>query len=313
MAAPAAVRASPQTILGDSASRYAITWTLLATIFFVSVLGLLCLMGRQTTTRLWSLWTGNSLLSIGILVPFATVALTLRAWRRCQSERCGSWWGLIVSAVSLLLAALYKSQALPFLTYHEATLRLVPLGLLVFLYVSGVVVLFAGFAFYRAALFPISLLLFLNPAPGFLTTMIDLPLQYAGAHTARAFAHWIGVPMTVDQLRIMFSPALGMFIAPGCNGMRGALTMGFLAATVGHLYALPWLLRCVYVGSGVIAAYLLNLVRLCGLVLFYRVALDSAWLTRHMTAVDYVLGSTLFFFAGLFILGLPRRWKQSSK
>jgi exosortase J len=143
--------------------------------------------------------------------------------------------------------------------------------------------------------------------------MIDLPLQYAGAHTARAFAHWVGVPMTVDQLRIMFSPALGMFVAPGCNGLRGALTMGFLAATLGHIYALPLLLRTAYIASGVVAAYLLNLVRLCGLVLCYRVALDSPWLAQHMTAADYVLGSVIFFSACFFLLGLPRKWKQSSK
>jgi exosortase J len=191
-------------------------------------------------------------------------------------------------------------------------LHLFPAGLLVSLYVSGVVLLFAGFRHYRAALFPIALLLFLNPAPRFFTTMIDLPLQYAGAHIARGFADWIGIPLTIDNLRIMFSPALGMFIAPGCNGLRGALAMGFLAAVLGHLYALPWLVRGAYVVSGLAFAYLLNLVRLCGLVLCYRVALDFSPLAVHMAAVDYALGSTLFLFSAFFVLGLPRRWKRLS-
>jgi exosortase/archaeosortase family protein len=63
---------------------------------------------------------------------------------------------------------------------------------------------------------------------------------------------------------------------------------------------------------GVALAYLLNLVRLCGLVLCYRVALHYAPLAGHMAAADYVLGSILFFCAAVFVLALPRRWKRIS-
>jgi exosortase J len=162
-------------------------------------------------------------------------------------------------------------------------------------------------------LFPIALLLFLKPAPYFFTNIVDVPLQYAGAHTARAFAQWIGVPLAVDDLRLMFSPALGMFIAPGCNELRGAVAMGLLTLIAGHLFRLPLLLRVAYVAAGVVLAYLLNLVRLCGLVLCYRVALSFAPLARHMEAADYVLGSLVFFSAAIFVFAVPRKWKSLSR
>jgi exosortase J len=312
MAAPALFRVSPRPVKPyDPALNQATDWLLLCAIFVVSIMGLWWMLGSQVVF-LWNLWTHNGLASIGLLIPVAVVVLTIRVWYRRPLEQYGSWWGLAVCVVALLLATLDKAHRLPFLTYHGMSLHLFSTGLRVYLYVIAVVLFFAGFRHYRAALFPIALLLFLNPAPGFFTTMIDLPLQYAGAHIARGFAHWIGLPLTIDNLRIMFSPALGMFMAPGCNGLRGALAMGFLAAVFGHLYALPWLVRDAYVVSGVAFAYLLNLVRLCGLVLCYRVALDFAPLAAHMTALDYVLGSTLFLFSAFFVLGLPRRWKRLS-
>lgn len=312
MAAPALIRASEREANLHPAIHRPIDWLLLSAILLVSVLGLWWMLGMQAA-RLWGLWTGNGLASIGMLMPVAAVILTVRAWHGRSWERRGSWWGLLLCAAALLLARLHRVDRIPYVGYHGERLLIFPTGAQIFLYVSGVVLLFAGFRYYRAALFPIFLLLFVNPAPGFFTSMVDLPLQEAGAHTARAFALWLGVPLSGDDLRMMFSPALGMFIAPGCNGMRGSLTMGFLTAIVGYLYGLPWLLRGSYIASGVLIAYVLNLVRLCGLVLCYRLALAYAPLARHMTAADYVLGSALFFMAALFVFAVPRRWKRLSE
>jgi exosortase J len=287
-------------------------WRVLAVILLVAAVGLWWMLGQQAHS-LWGLWTSNGLASIGILIPMASIALAVRAWRGMSWDRHGTWWGLALCIAALLLAGLMKSQGFPLLSYQNVRLHLLPVGVLVFLYTSGVVLLFAGYKAYRAAFFPIFLLLFLNPAPNFFTHFVDLPLQYVGAHTARSFAQWIGVPLAVDDLRLMFSPALGMFIAPGCNGLRGAVTMGLLTMIAGHYYGLPLVLRGVYVVCGVVLAYLLNLVRLCGLVLCYKVALGFAPLARHMEAADYVLGSLVFFSAAIFVFTVPRKWNTLRK
>jgi exosortase J len=259
------------------------------------------------------LWTTNGLSSIGILIPLASIALAVRSWWGRPWDQNGTWWGLALCVVALLLAWLVKEQGFPFLAYHVVLTSLIPVGVLVFLYVSGVVLLFGGYKAYQAAFFSIFLLLFLNPAPLGITRLVDPPLQYVGAHTARVFAQRIGGPLIVDDLRLMFSPRLGMFIAPGCNGLRGAVAMGYLTLIAGHIYAMPLWLRGAYVASSVVLAYLLNLVRLCGLVLCYRVALSFAPLARHMEAADYILGSLVFFSAALFLFAVPRKWNNRKK
>jgi exosortase J len=308
MAAPATLPGRLANRIGASADR-TVDWRLLSAILFVAATGLWWMLGPQAC-YLWTLWTTNGLASIGMLIPVASIALAIRAWRGRTWDRRGTWWGLALCATILLLAWLMKEEGIPILVFGRWGLNLLPAGVLTFLYTSGVVLLFAGHRAYRAAFFPIFLLLFLNPVPQSLITLVDLPLQYAGAHTARVFAQWIGVALAVDDLRLMFSPALGMFIAPGCNGLRGALAMGLLTMIAGHHYGLPFAMRGVYVVSGVVLAYLLNLVRLCGLVLCYRVALGFAPLARHMEAADYVLGSLVFFSAALFVFAAPRKWKS---
>ena len=289
-----------------------VDWPVLSAILLVAATGLWWMLSPWVQS-LWMLWTTNGLSSIGILIPLASIALAVRSWRGRPWDQNGTWWGLALCVAALLLAWLVKEQGFPFLAYHSVHTNLIPAGVLVFLYVSGVVLLFGGYKAYRAAFFSIFLLLFFNPAPESITSLVDLPLQYAGAHTARAFAQGIGGPLAVDDLRLMFSPTLGMFIAPGCNGLRGAVAMGYLTLIAGHIYAMPLWLRGAYVASGVVLAYLLNLVRLCGLVLCYWVALRFAPLARHMEAADYILGSLVFFSAALFLFSVPRKWNNRKK
>jgi exosortase J len=312
MAAPTTLPSRHAERGGAPVDKASLDWPALSAILLIAAIGLWWMLGPQAQ-NLWSLWTTNGLGSIGILIPVASVALAVRKWHGMRWDQGGSWWGLVLCAAALFLAWLMKEQGAPILAYQRIGLHLLPVGLLVFLYVSGVVLLFAGYKTYRAALFPVFLLLFLNPAPNFFTQFIDLPLQYAGAHTARAFAQLIGVPLAVDDLRLMFSPALGMFIAPGCNGLRGAVAMGLMTMIAGHLYRLPLGLRGIYIVCGVVLAYLLNLVRLCGLVLCYKVALGFGLLARHMEAADYLLGSMVFFSAAIFVFAVPRKWKIFKK
>jgi exosortase J len=288
-------------------------WPVFCAIFVVAALGLWWMITASQARVLWEIWTGSGLASVGILIPPASAILIALAWRDQNWNSDGTWWGLALCMFTLFMSAFVKGYGSPVVLVSTVKLHLLPMGLFVFLYVSGVVLLFAGYRAYRVALFPISLLLLINPAPSFFLAYIDLPLQYIGAHTARAFAGLVGVSLASDNLRLMFSPALGMFVAPGCNGLRGALTMGLLTLVVGYLYRMPVWLRLFYVVGGVVLAYLLNLVRLCGLVLCYRVALGFEPLARHMEAADYVLGSLIFLSGAVFVFALPRKWKNLRK
>jgi exosortase J len=238
-----------------------------------------------------------------MLIPPASIVLTLRVWRQLGWQMRGSWWGLLAVALAFLLS-LVRESALFFVTAGGALVSLIPLSLPVYLYGSGVVLLFAGSRVWRRAWFPIGLLLLSQPVPILSNRMIDLPLQNISAHVARSFAALIRLAPTTPQLRLMFAPDFGMFIAPGCDGIRGAVALGYVALVLGYLKRVSLRRWLAYVVGGVLLGYVFNLLRLCVLVLYYRVALGHPALEGAAKQADYAIGSCLFLIAILIFLRL---------
>jgi exosortase J len=266
--------------------------------------GLLLLAGAL----LWRIWTADALRSIGMYFPIVSIVLILRIWRGLDWETCGTWWGLLPLYFAVIMAR-DGGNALQAVAFSpRIAVTLLPLGLTVFAYGSGVVLLLGGVRVWRAALFPIALLLFVNPVPKAFQ-LVDLPLQFVSAHVAQSFALAIGVHPDVNQLRLMFAPGFGMFIAPGCDGIRGAVTLGYLALILGYVYRFSIRARTLWVTSAVALAYGFNLIRLCFLILFYRVALSFPGLQAHAGGADYLIGGLLFLSAAI-LFALVVRWQQ---
>jgi exosortase J len=102
----------------------------------------------------------------------------------------------------------------------------------------------------------------------------------------------------------MFSPDFGMFIAPGCDGIRGAVTLGYLALVLGYLKRVSLRRWAAYVVGGVLLGYFFNFIRLCVLVVYYRVALGHPTLEGVAKQADYAIGSCLFLIAILIFIWL---------
>ena len=262
----------------------------------------------STGLYLWALWRTDPLKSIGAFVPAVSLALILRAWRALGWETRGSWWGLLLLAAVIGLVHLRDGVVLELVLTPSWSLFLPPHSLVAFGYVSGAVLLFGGTRLYRAAWFPILLILLVNPVPHVFNRMVDLPLQHASAATAREFARALGQRLTPDQLSLMFTPDFGMFIAPGCDGIRGSVTMGLIALVAGFLYRFRLRVWALAVAAAVLLGYVFNLVRLCVLVLYYVVALHVPWLQSRAEMGDYLIGATLFFFATLLLFGMVFRF-----
>ena len=267
----------------------------------VAVAVLLAILGLVTiwssVMALWALWTTDALKSIGMVIPVASFLLVLRAWRSIGWELEGSWWGFLILVLTALLVRLRDQSVLVLILSPRWSVFFPPHALVLCAYGTGVALLFGGLRLVRASAFPLLLLLFANPIPHVFNVLVDLPLQNASAHVARAFAHSLGQPLTPDKLRLMFTPDFGMFIAPGCNGIRGSVTMGLIALIAGYLYRFRWIWLAPLVVAAVALGYLFNLLRLCILVLYYCVALHFPSLQQHGTGIDYVIGGTLFFIA----------------
>ena len=274
----------------------------------LSVCGLFAI--YSTCAALWAMWMDDPLKSIGGLIPLVSFVLILRVWRSLDWEMDGSVWGLIILAATIAVVHWRDQAVLEFVLAPSWSITLPPYSLVAVTYTAGAVLLFGGKRLLRAAWFPVLLMWFVNPVPHFFNRYIDLPLQHASAIIARDFAHALGQSLTPDQLSLMFTPKFGMFIAPGCNGIRGAITMGFIALVAVYLYRLRWWRAVVLTAGAVLLGYLFNFVRLCMLVIYYVIALRHPWLQGHAAMGDYILGACLFFGATILLFSLLQRWSS---
>ncbi len=279
----------------------------LATAF--AVLGLCSIW--STVGLLWQLWTMDALKSIGMMIPLVSAVLILRVWRSQQWQMQGSLWGLVILTVTIAAVHIRDQAILVFVVSPQWAVYFPPHSLVAFAYVSGVVLLFGGTRLYRAALFPIILIWFVNPIPHIFNVYVDLPLQRVSAHVARTFAIALGQPLSHDQLSLMFTPNFGMFIAPGCNGIRGAVTMGFIALIAGYVYRFRLHAHGAVIAGAVLLGYLFNFVRLCLLVLYYIVALHITWLQHHGAMADYLIGGCLFLTATILLFTVIHRLSET--
>ena len=259
---------------------------------------------------LWIVWRTDDLKSMGMVVPFVCAALILREWRRLDWETEGSWWGFAVLAISAALMFL-RDQTLFIVTINKDwLLQIPPLPLVAVVYAAGIVLLFGGPRLLRAAWFPVLLMWAVIPVPQTFSRFIDFPLQHAAASVARAFAHGLGQQLTQDKLRLMFTPEFGMFIAPGCNGIRGSITLGLAAIVVAYLYRFRWYVFAPVVAGAVLLGYLFNFLRLCLLVIYYKIALPHPWLQNHARQADLVIGGSLFVLALVIFFAVAERLRR---
>jgi exosortase J len=260
---------------------------------------------------LWGLWTTDALKSIGMVIPLVSMVLILRVWKTLGWQQDGTWWGLLILLITLVVERVQERAVLIMVVSPHWSTPLPPPSLVLLAYGSGVVLLFGGVRLYRAALFPILLLWFANPIPHVFSLWVDLPLQRVSAHIARAFAMSLGQPLTPDNLRLMFTPSFGMFIAPGCNGIRGAMTMGFIALIAGYINRFRWFTNAWFVVAAVLLGYVFNLLRLCLLVVYYVIALHFPSLQSKGEGADYCIGMALFFLATLLLFAVIYRLRET--
>ena len=268
--------------------------------FYAGVVFVLVATGSLSLLPLWQtmghLWATDPLRSIGAVFPLVACVGVLAAWRRLGWRMNGSSWALLPVALSILLARAVSVSAL-IVWYGKLQMSLMNFGTALFLYGCGTVLLFGGPRLLRASIAPLCLLLFINPVPHAFNLAVDLPLQYLSASTARSFAHHIGLQPTGEQLRLMFAPDFGMFIAPGCDGVRGSITLGYLALIFGYVRRLRPLALALTTLAAILLGYALNLLRLCVLVVYYRFGVSFPSIQEHGVGIDYAIGCTLFLFA----------------
>ena len=164
--------------------------------------------------------------SHGFFVPLFS-AFVLWQERRRLSEILlkPSWSGLAVIAFALCVLIVGRLGA-------ELFFARVSMLLLI----AGLVVLFAGWNFFRAVFFPWAFLLLMIPIPTLLFNQITFPLQLLASRVAADVLPLFDIPVFREG-NLIYLPGLPkpLFVDEACSGIRSLMSLACLAIIYGYL------------------------------------------------------------------------------
>jgi exosortase len=197
--------------------------------------GLLLWMYVPTLAHLVAQWWRDPNFSHGFFVPlFSVFVIWQERSRLAALSLRPSWSGLLFLAFGLCVLILGQMGAELFLSR---------LSLLIVL--AGLIILFLGWTFFRALLFPWAFLLLMIPIPAIVFNQITFPLQLLASKVASTTLPWMGVPVLREGNVIML-PAMALEVAEACSGIRSLMSLMTLAVIYGYLMerrvSVRWLL-----------------------------------------------------------------------
>jgi exosortase len=186
--------------------------------------GLLLWLYIFTLTHLIGQWWHDPNFSHGFFVPlFAAFVIWQERSRLAGLTLRPSWWGLLFLGFGLCVLVLGQMGAELFLSR---------LSLLIVL--AGLTVLFCGWSFFRALLFPWAFLLLMIPIPAIVFNQITFPLQLLASQVASTVLPWLGVPV-LREGNVIILPAMTLEVADACSGIRSLMSLATLAVIYGYL------------------------------------------------------------------------------
>jgi exosortase len=199
---------------------------------------------------LWNRWWTDPAYGHGFFVPFfALFLLWYRRWY-FPSKIQGSWWGLLLIGVALLIkvAADYWYYAL-----IEAV-SIVPMA-------AGIGLLLLGWSGVRwfgpSAMF----LVFMVPLPGICADLLSHHLQRIATIASTFLVQLIGIPAVAEGNVIVLTHAkIGVIEA--CNGLRMLVLFFAVATAIAILIDRPWWCRVLILASAVPVALAANILRI---------------------------------------------------
>jgi exosortase len=226
----------------------------------VALLALLAWLYASILVHLFHQWTSDQDFSHGIFVPiFALFVLWQDRKRLMQVKQAPSWSGLALIVLALLMLVLGVLGAELFFSRTS---------LLVLL--AGLIVLFHGWAMFRAVLFPWACLFLMIPIPTLLMQKVTFPLQMLAAKVSSGLLPFCGVPV-LREGNVISVPAMRLEVAQACSGIRSLLSLVTLAIIYGYLMDKRIWARVVLAVSAVPIAIAANAFRIfcTGLVVQY--------------------------------------------
>jgi exosortase len=169
-------------------------------------------------------WSHDSNFSHGFFVPlFSAFVIWQERSRLSHLTLRPSSWGALVLTAGLCLLVLGQLGAEIFLARFSLLLVL-----------AGLTILFAGWEYFRAILFPLAFLLMMIPIPAIVFNQITFPLQLLASRVASAVLPWLGVPV-LREGNLIVLPGMTLEVADACSGIRSLMSLATLAIIYGYL------------------------------------------------------------------------------
>jgi len=218
-----------------------------------ALLALMACLYASILARLFSQWINDPNFSHGLFVPFFALFVLWQDRKKLGLiAPAPSWSGLPILLVALLMLMLGVLGAELFFSR---------VSLLILL--AGLIILFQGWAFFRALLFPWAFLILMIPIPTLILQKVTFPLQLLASKLASVLLPVVGVPV-LREGNVIVLPSMPLEVAEACSGIRSLLSLVTLAIIYGFLMDDRKWVRVVLACSAVPIAVAANSFRIVG-------------------------------------------------
>jgi exosortase len=206
-----------------------------------------------TLRHLVGQWWNDPNFSHGFFVPlFSVFVIWQERDRLARITPRPSWTGLIVLLAGLGTLVVGRLGAELFLDRSSLLLIL-----------AGVVILFLGWNWFRAILFPWAFLLLMIPIPTIIFNQITFPLQLLASTVAATVLPVLGVPI-LREGNVINLPSMALEVAEACSGIRSLMSLITLAIIYGYLMEKRLWVRWLLALASVPIAVAANSIRIIG-------------------------------------------------
>jgi exosortase len=204
-------------------------------------------------THLVSQWWNDPNFSHGFFVPLFSALVIWQEQPRLAGMRMEpSWWGVLVLVGGLCILILGQMGAEIFLA--RTSLLVV---------IAGLIVLFTGWNFFRALLFPWAFLFLMIPIPAIVFNQITFPLQILASKVASTVLPWMGVPV-LREGNVINLPSMSLEVAEACSGIRSLMSLTTLSIIYGYLMEKKITVRVLLAVASIPIAVAANSFRIVG-------------------------------------------------
>jgi exosortase D (VPLPA-CTERM-specific) len=219
----------------------------------LALLALLFWLYHSILYRLVVQWGNDPNISYGYFVPaFALYVLWSERAKLKAILPVPGWEGIALVLLGLFLLV-FGVLGVELFTQRVSLLVLL----------AGLVVVFLGWQFLRAVLFPWAFLFLMIPLPNLIMQRITFPLQLLASMLATFMLRTVGIPVNL-QGNVIYLSFMTLEVIEACSGIRSLLSLIALAIIYGYLMEKRLWVRVVLACSAVPIAVFANGFRIFG-------------------------------------------------